>query len=40
MSKHFKESLMTLLAILKQFAIKVLSARAGMYIKQDLTKKG
>ncbi|MFH7808567.1 MULTISPECIES: hypothetical protein [unclassified Acinetobacter] len=40
MSKHFKESLIALISILKLFAIEILSARAGIYIKQDLTKKG
>lgn len=40
MSKQFKDDLNAFFIVFKQFAVAILSARAGIYIKQDPPKKG
>ena len=40
MSKQFKDDLNTFFTVFKQFVVAILSARAGIYIKQDPSKKG
>ena len=40
MSKQFKDGLNAFFTVFKQFVVAILSARAGIYIKQDPCEKG